>query len=259
MISRDDQKRIIRVSAIEIWDSKAFSLIILVTGGKSTNGVNINTFISYASDIKKTAGRIKGYLDRYGFNCFLAHEDIPPQTKWPEEIVKALKQCDLFLPLLTSGFIESFFCQQETGFAYCRDVEILPVMISKTPMGMIADLQAVKFNKDEFESSCWKIVVHVGRSKALSGPVLDALISWFGESNTYNEAAERAKKILNEFDFRRGQIEDIRKHIKRNYQIHETKEARDSIFKFMDRYKAYFDGTFRKWYDSKEASRRWMR
>lgn len=219
----------------------------------------MNTFISYASDIKRTAGKIKGYLDRYGFNCFLAHEDILPQTQWPKEIVKALNQCDLFLPLLTSGFIESFFCQQETGFSYCRDVEILPVMISKAPMGMIADLQAVKFNKEEFESSCWKIVVHVGKRKNLSGPVLDALIKWFGQSNTYKEGTESAKKILNEFDFSKEQIEAIRNHIKTNHQIHETKEARDSIFKFMDRYGTHFDEKYRKWYDSKNASRMWMR
>ena len=219
----------------------------------------MKTFISYASDIKRTAGRIKDYLDQFGFNCFLAHEDIPPQTIWPKEIVKVLEQCNLFLPLLTSGFIESFFCQQETGFAYGRDVEILPVMISKAPMGMIADLQAVRFEKTEFESSCWKIVAHVGKRKTLSEPVLNGLITWFGESNTYNEAAERAKKILNEFDFSKGQIEDIRKHIKRNHQIYETKEARDSIFKFMDRYRTHFNNTFRRWYDSREASRRWMR
>jgi hypothetical protein len=219
----------------------------------------MQTFISYASDIKKTAGRIKAYLDRYGFNCFLAHEDIQPQTEWPKEIIAALEQCDLFLPLLTTGFIESFFCQQETGFAYCRDVEILPVMISKAPMGMIADLQAVKFNREDFESSCWKIVVHVGKKKTLSRPVIDALIILFGESGTYNEAAERAKKILNEFDFSKEQIADIRKHIKRNYQIHETKEARDSIFKFMDKYSRHFNDEFRDWYDSKKASRMWMR
>ena len=219
----------------------------------------MNTFISYASDIKRTAGHIKIYLDRYGFNCFLAHEDILPQTKWPKEILKALKQCDLFLPLLTTGFTESFFCQQETGFAYCRDVEILPVMISKAPMGMIADLQAVKFNKEEFESSCWKIVVHVGKRKKLSEPVLDKLIDWFGNSSTYKDATENAKKILNEFDFSEEQVEDIRKHIKTNSQIYETKEARDSIFKFMDKYSQHVDKKFREWYDSKNASRTWMR
>jgi len=219
----------------------------------------MDTFISYASDIKKTAGRIKEYLDQYGFNCFLAHEDIPPQTEWPAEILKALERCDLFLPLLTPGFITSFYCQQETGFAYCREVEILPVMISKAPMGMIADIQAVRFNKKRFESSCWRIVKHFAKKDSLSGPVLDALIKEFDESGTYDNACERADKILNEFDFTPRQVKTVRRYIKKNEQIHQTKEARDSIFKFMDRYRRYFDDNFRDWYDSERASRMWMR
>ena len=219
----------------------------------------MDTFISYASDIRRTAGRIKEYLDQFGFNCFLAHEDILPQTVWPDAILRALKRCNLFLPLLTPGFIESFFCQQEIGFAYGRGVEILPVMINKAPMGMIADMQAVRFNKNEFESSCWKIVKHVAKKESLAESVVDALVTWFGESHSYDIAAERAKRILNEFDFAPHQVRDIRRHIKRNSQIHETKEARDSIFKFIDRYNTYFNKTFKDWYDSKEASRRWMR
>ena len=217
------------------------------------------TFISYSYDIKRLAGKIKAYLDTYDFNCFLAHEDILPQTVWPAEILRALKRCDLFLPLLTPGFMESFFCQQETGFAHCREVEILPVMISKAPMGMIADLQAVKFKKNEFDSSCWKIIKHVAKRKSLSEPVLDALVTWFGESDSYDIAAQRAKKILNEFDFTPRQIKNIRSHIKKNSQIHETKEARDSIFRFIDKYSTYFDDAFKDWYDSKRASRMWMR
>lgn len=219
----------------------------------------MNTFISYASDIRITAGKIKEYLDCYGFNCFLAHEDIPPQTVWPAEIVKALKQCDLFLPLLTPKFIDSYYCQQETGFAYGIGVEILPVMVSKEPMGMIADLQAVKFNKKEIESSCWKIIGHVGNKKSLSEPILDALIAWFGESKQYDIAVKRAKDILDEFEYNQRQVKQIRRHIKDNLQIHQTKEARESIFKFMEKYSTYFNSEFRDWYDSKKASRMWMR
>ena len=126
-------------------------------------------------------------------------------------------------------------------------------------MGMIADLQAVRFNKKEFDSSCWKIVAHVAKTDSLSKPVLDALITWFGESGTYDIATERAKKILNEFDFTSRQVRTIRRHIEENTQIHETKEARDSIFKFMDKYSRHFDDDYRDWYDSKRASRMHMR
>lgn len=217
----------------------------------------MRTFISYASNFKRTAGRIKEYLDQYGFNCFLAHEDIPPQTVWPAEILREIERCDLFLPLLTSGFIESFYCQQETGFAYCRDVEILPVYVSKAPMGMIADIQAVRFNRRKFESSCWRIVKHVAKNTSLSKPVLDALIKEFGESGSYDDACERAEKILSEFDLSPKQVRTIKRYIKRNSQIHETKKARQAIFEFMENYPEVFDDDFVKWYD--KVSRLHMR
>jgi hypothetical protein len=218
----------------------------------------MNTFISYASAIKTIAGEIKSNLDRFGFNCFLAHEDIPPQTEWPSGIISALKSCDLFLPLLTPKFIESYYCQQETGFAYARGIEILPVMISEAPMGMIANLQAVRFNQNDFDTSCWKIVKHVGKNPAVSESVLDSIIAWFGESESYDPANERAEMILDEFDFSDAQVETIREHIRSNRQIHQTKHARDSIFKFMDKYEHHFDDEYREWYDSKRASRMWM-
>jgi hypothetical protein len=214
----------------------------------------MHTFISYSSDIKKTAGRVKAYLDDYGFNCFLAHEDIPPQTVWPAEIVKALEECDLFLPLLTPEFATSFFCQQETGFAYGSKVEILPVMISKAPMGMIADLQAVKFNEKDLDNSCWKIVDHVAKKTSLSRQVLDALIKAFGESESYSEACEWTEYLLDEFAFTPRQVRTIRKHIKENSQINETKKARDEIFKFMEKHPNIFDDEFVDWYDSRSRT-----
>ena len=57
----------------------------------------METFISYSSSNKSTAGKTKNYLDQFGFNCFLAHEDIPLQTVWPKEIFAAIKRCDLLV------------------------------------------------------------------------------------------------------------------------------------------------------------------
>ena len=77
---------------------------------------------------------------QFGFNCFLDHENIPPQRKWPAEIVEKLKHYDFFLPPLTPEFRASYYCQQEIGFAVGKRTEILPIMITIEPMGMIAAL-----------------------------------------------------------------------------------------------------------------------
>jgi hypothetical protein len=111
----------------------------------------MNTFISYVAESSKLAGQIKKYLNRYSFNCFLAHEDIPPQSHWPQKLLKNLKECDLFLALLTPEYITSFYCQQELGYVCCRQIEIIPILISANPMGLIGDIQGVKFNEDDFD------------------------------------------------------------------------------------------------------------
>ena len=219
----------------------------------------MKTCISYASYIRVTAGKVKKYLDTFGFNCFVAHEDIPPQTEWPTQIMNALKESDLFLPLLTPGFISSFYCQQETGFAYCNEIEILPVYISKAPMGMIANIQAVRFKRKLIENSCWKIINHIGKRSNNKKQILDALIKWFGESNQYIISTERAANVLNQFAFSPRQIKRIKKYIKEEGQIYQNKEARNYIFKFMDKHSDYFDKDFRDWYDSSRASRMHMR
>lgn len=217
----------------------------------------MKTFISYHNSIDRLAGDIKKYLDDYAFNCFLAHEDIVPQSHWPEKIEQNLDESDLFLPLLTPEFEISFFCQQETGYAYCKGIQIVPVVISKPPMGFISDIQGIRFNVKRFDASCWKIVKHIAKNTPLSVPVIDSLISYFGETITYDQAYERAKLILNEFDFTPTQLDEIKSHIEENSQINETKKARDCIFEFMGRYKDFFDDDFVKWYDKK--SRKWIR
>ncbi len=130
----------------------------------------------------------------------------------------------------------------------------MPVMISKASMGMIADMQAVRFNENEIEKSCWKIVEHVAKNTSLSEPVLDALIDEFGESASYGDACERAAKLLNKFSFTRRQDREIRKHIKNISQIYETKKARGDIFEFMKTHQTVFNDEFIDWYDGKSRT-----
>jgi len=196
----------------------------------------MRTFISYDSDTKELAGRIKRYLDGYDFGCFLAHDDIIPQDKWAEVIELSLEECTLFMPLLTPGFKTSFYCQQETGYAYCRGIEILSVLISEPPMGFLYDKQGITFNEERFDASCWKIVKHIGNKKQFSGAVIDKIIDEFYRSNSFEKAGENAEKMLPEFKFTSAQARRIMECIEDNPQIKESRRARPVIYKFIDKY-----------------------
>ncbi len=63
----------------------------------------IAAFLSYSSRDKKLAGLIKKELDFFGFDTFLAHDDLVPSVEWQRTIVCRLKGCQVFLPLLTDS------------------------------------------------------------------------------------------------------------------------------------------------------------
>lgn len=87
----------------------------------------VPAFLSYSHQDRQLAGLIKGTLNYYGFDTFLAHEDLQPSVEWQEIILINLKECLVFLPLLTDSFIKSDWTDQETGIAIALDKIIVPI------------------------------------------------------------------------------------------------------------------------------------
>jgi hypothetical protein len=213
----------------------------------------MKTFISYVAhaEQKRLAGQIKKFLDKYGFNCFLAHDDIPPQSHWPKNLQKNLDECDLFVALLTRDYNKSFYCQQELGYAFCKKAEILPVLISVTPVGIIYDLQGIHFNPETFVTSCRKIVKHVATIESLSEPVINGLINEFGESDSFDQAGRRAKRLLKQsgLTFTRKQARKIMERILANRQIAGSRTANPHIRDFIEKYRRYLESQMIKRYE----------
>ena len=103
----------------------------------------VRVFISHISEDKVFANGIKESLYRYGISAFVAHEDIEPIKTWELEIERALFSMDILMALLTEGFSESKWTDQEVGVAVGRGVPILPVRFGKDPYGFIGKIQAI--------------------------------------------------------------------------------------------------------------------
>ena len=80
----------------------------------------LKLFISYSHKDRKLAKQVKKCLLTFGLNVFLAHDDIEASVQWANEIVAALKESDVFPPLLTDAFSASDWTDQETGVALGR-------------------------------------------------------------------------------------------------------------------------------------------
>jgi hypothetical protein len=103
----------------------------------------VKAFISHTSKDKETAAKIREYLKPFNIDGFVAHEDIVPSKEWQVEIEKALKTMDFFISVHTEGFKESIWCQQEVGFAACRNVVIIPIKFKEDPTGFIGKIHAI--------------------------------------------------------------------------------------------------------------------
>jgi len=117
------------------------------------NGGPIRVFISHVARYKKDAEKIQNALAGFGIASFVAHKDIEPSEDWQAEIIRALSSMNLFIALVTEGFKESDWTDQETGFAVARRVPILPVSRGMapygffTPYGFVAKIQALRWDR----------------------------------------------------------------------------------------------------------------
>jgi TIR domain-containing protein len=101
-------------------------------------------FISHLAEIKSKAVNLSKALEEYSIISFVAHEDIEPTKEWQIEIEIALTTMDALVVLLSPGFKESNWTDQEVGVAVGRGVPIVPVKIELDPYGFIGKYQALQ-------------------------------------------------------------------------------------------------------------------
>ena len=122
-------------------------------------GQGYRVFISHDSAFKKEVAKLKSDLESYGISAFVAHEDISPTEEWQEVIKKALCTMDAFVALLTEGFHNSEWTDQEVGYALCLDVPIIPVRLGIDPYGFIGKFQGLSSGWEEVPLEIVKLLI----------------------------------------------------------------------------------------------------
>lgn len=105
-------------------------------------------FISYATEDKELADKIKECLEEIGYQAFLAHEDIEPTARFRDRIISDLKSCSVFIALRTENYIRKEYTEQECGFALAMNKRILSICINTelSKMGFCSEFQGVKLS-----------------------------------------------------------------------------------------------------------------
>jgi hypothetical protein len=127
--------------------SKGYDEWLFPNGPINEKGI----FVSYATEDKALAGKLKDVLEREGLRIFLAHEDIEPTAKWRDRIISDLKSCNIFIALRSEAYSTKQYTEQECGFALALNKRILSLCIGTkaTDMGFCSEFQGQVFGKKE--------------------------------------------------------------------------------------------------------------
>jgi hypothetical protein len=105
-------------------------------------------FISYQTEDKFVAGKIKNILAEVGVSSFMAHEDIDVSQEWRLKILEEIGKADLFISLWSKNYNDSWWCIQETGIASFRtEMTTIPLSIDGSiPQGFAGNIQSTKID-----------------------------------------------------------------------------------------------------------------
>jgi hypothetical protein len=119
----------------------------------------IKVFISHLSSDRDIAHRLKSALEANNFIGFVAHDDIEPTSEWRTEILRALNDMDLFICIISENYKDSFWCQQEAGYATCRGKAIISIKFDAAdPLGFISAYQAINRGEKRAEQVVQEII-----------------------------------------------------------------------------------------------------
>jgi hypothetical protein len=101
-------------------------------------------FLSHVSNFKEKTAQLQSALKLFGISAFVAHEDIEPTKEWQDEIERALFSMHALAAVLTPGFHESRWTDQEVGVALGRNLLVISVRRGLDPYGLIGKSQGLQ-------------------------------------------------------------------------------------------------------------------
>jgi hypothetical protein len=153
------------------------------------NAGRFRMFVSHKAEHKRTASELKQALERFGISCFVAHEDIEPTREWLLEIERALASMHAMIALLTPGFGDSDWTDQEVGIAIGKGIPVIPLKCGADPYGFIGKYQALKY-RDKASDTARVIYELLWCKPGLKDILEEGLVAAFENAIDYRHANE---------------------------------------------------------------------
>ena len=109
-------------------------------------------FISYSHVNRDFATKLANGLKAAGHPVWFDQLDIPAGARWDDEVENALRECSIFMVILTPASIASENVKDEIGYAIDHGKCILPVLLESCDIPLrLNRFQHVDFTTKSFE------------------------------------------------------------------------------------------------------------
>lgn len=88
-------------------------------------------FISYTTCNKVQTTEIRDYLERQGIACWMGNRDIPGGANYTKEITTAIRECEVFVLILSAEAQKSEYVFRELDFAVKQKKSVIPYLIEE--------------------------------------------------------------------------------------------------------------------------------
>jgi len=155
----------------------------------------LRLFLSHISAEKAGVSKLKAELLKWGVDSFVAHEDIEPNKLWQTEIELALNSMHALAALLTPGFHESKWTDQEVGLALGKETSVIAIRLGLDPYGFIGKQQGLSGKLDMPESLASNIVDLLLKQGTTADTMREALIAGLEKARSFNASIAISKKL----------------------------------------------------------------
>ena len=109
-------------------------------------------FISYSRTNTEFATKLTKGLKQAGYPVWFDQIDIPTGSRWDDEVEKALRECPIFMIILTPTAIASDNVKDEIGYAIDHNKRILPILLEPCDVPFrLRRFQYVDFTAKSFD------------------------------------------------------------------------------------------------------------
>lgn len=153
-------------------------------------------FISYSRKDKVYAQKLAESLRKYGFDIWIDGR-IDYGDRWWQEIVKAIRACDVFVVIMTPDAEVSEWVEQEVLLAKREQKPLLPLLLKGKEFPLLittqfADVTDGELPPEDFYTSLAEIIMPEGNTGKYVAPALNIAIGTYPSSRR----ASRWKTVL---------------------------------------------------------------